>query len=59
MPIEIATYLANLTESGVFLVLLGKRLEPLGVDMNIWTQLLLKFANFVSQLFLRNAIFSL
>ena len=58
MPIEIATFLANLTGYEFLLVLLGKKLEILSVNMNIWTQLLLKIADFVSLCF-RNTIFSI
>ena len=37
MPIEIATFLANLTDYKFRLVLLGKKLEILSGNMNIWT----------------------
>ena len=58
MPIEIATFLANLTDYEFLLVLLGKKLEILSGNMNIWTQLLLKIADFVSLCF-RKTIFTI
>ena len=58
MPIETAIYLANLTDREFLLVILGKRLEEVCANMSTWTQLLLKFANFVSKCY-RNTIFSI
>ena len=43
MPIQMAVHLASLTDMECFLVPLGKRSEVLCANMDIWTQLLLKF----------------
>ena len=51
MPIVIALFLANLTDYEFLLVLLGKKLEILSGNMNIWTQLLLKIADFCFAVF--------
>ena len=48
MPIQMAVHLASLTDMEFLLVLLGKRSEVLCANMDIWTQLLLKSASFVS-----------
>ena len=48
MPIEMAVHLASLTDMEFLLVILGKKSEVLCANIDIWTQLLMKFAKLIS-----------
>jgi hypothetical protein len=47
MPIEMAVHLASLTDIEFLLVILGKKSEVLCANIDIWTELLLKFASYM------------